>query len=112
MPSALIVDDDASVRRMLQRALEKEGWYVQVAESGSAALEACTAETFELLVSDVNLGDLNGIDLAKALTQRQPTLRVILISGLPENQYRARLAGFPVFLQKPFSMEEMRRFVR
>lgn len=112
MPSALVVDDDASQRRMLQRALEKEGWDVQVAESGATALEAYAAGDFELLVSDVNLGDLNGIDLAKALTKRQPTLRVILVSGLPENLYRARLAGFPTFLQKPFSLEELWRLVR
>lgn len=112
MPSALVVDDDASQRRLLQRALEKEGWEVQVAESGAAALEAYAARSFELLVSDVNLGDLNGIDLAKALTQRQPSLRVILISGLPENLYRARLAGFTTFLQKPFGLEELWRLVR
>lgn len=112
MPSALVVDDDASQRRLLQRALEKEGWEVQAAESGVTALEAYTAGSFELLVSDVNLGDLNGIDLAKALTQRQPSLRVILVSGLPENQYRAWLAGFTTFLQKPFDMEELWRLVR
>lgn len=85
---------------------------MQVAESGATALEAYAAGDFELLVSDVNLGDLNGIDLAKALTKRQPTLRVILVSGLPENLYRARLAGFPTFLQKPFSLEELWRLVR
>lgn len=112
MPSALIVDDDSSLRRVLQRALEKKGWTVQTADSGEAALRAWSAASFELLVSDINLGDLNGIDLAKALTNRQPDLRVILVSGLPENFYRARLAGFSAFLQKPFIMEELWRLVR
>lgn len=94
------------------RVLEKEGWSVKTASSGTAALEAYTAGFFELLVTDINLGDLNGIVLAKALSKQQPTLKVILVSGLPENLYRARLAGFSACLQKPFGMEELWRLVR
>lgn len=112
MPNALVVDDDASQRRLLLRTLEKEGWSVETAPSGAAALEAYAAGFFELLVTDVNLGDLNGIVLAKALSKQQPTLKVILVSGLPENLYRARLAGFSACLQKPFGMEELWRLVR
>lgn len=112
MPNALVVDDDASQRRLLLRALEKDGWSVETAPSGTAALEAYTAGFFELLVTDINLGDFNGIDLAKALSKQQPTLKVIVVSGLPENLYRARLAGFSACLQKPFGMEELWRLVR
>lgn len=112
MPSALVVDDDASQRRLFHRLLEREGWTVIVAESGGAALDAFAKGSYELLLSDVNLGDMNGIDLAKAILHQQPKLRVVIVSGLPQNLERARDAGFASCLLKPFVLEELSRLVK
>ena len=112
MPSALVVDDDMSQRRLFQRVLERDGWGVVAAESGAAALEAFSQGSYELLLSDINLGDMNGIDLARAILQKQPQLRVVLVSGLPQNLERAKSAGFTLCLLKPFVLEELWRLVR
>ncbi len=112
MPSALVVDDDVSQRRLFQRVLERDGWSVVAAESGAAALAAFSRGSYELLLSDINLGDMNGIDLARAILQKQPQLRVVLVSGLPQNLERAKSAGFTSCLLKPFVLEELWRLVR
>jgi len=112
MPSALVVDDDSSQRRLFQRVLERDGWDVVAAESGAAAVEAFARGSYELLLSDINLGDMNGIDLARGVRQQCPEIRVVLVSGLPENLERAKSAGFTSCLLKPFVLEELWRLAR
>lgn len=112
MPSALIVDDDPALRGLFQRIFERVGWRADVAACGAAALEAFAASPYELLLSDVDLGDMNGIDLARAMLGRRPGLRVILVSGNPRNLERARSAGFQGCLHKPFILKELLRLAK
>lgn len=112
MPSALVVDDDSSQRRLFQRALERDGWDVVAAASGTAAVEAFARGSYELLLSDINLGDMNGIDLARGVRHHCPEIRVVLVSGLPENLERAQRVGFKSCLLKPFPHEELWRLLR
>lgn len=112
MPSVLVVDDDSSQRRLFQRALERDGWDVVAVESGAAAVEAFARGSYELLFSDINLGDMNGIDLARGIRQQCPEIRVVLVSGLPQNLERAKSAGFKSCLLKPFALDELGRLVR
>lgn len=112
VPSALIVDDDPALRGLFQRIFERVGWRVDVAACGASALEAFAASPYELLLSDVDLGDINGIDLARAMLGRRPGLRVILVSGNPRNLERARSAGFHGCLLKPFILKELLRLAK
>ncbi len=112
----LVVEDDASVRRLLVRSLEEAGYRVIAAADAAAALaqERQHLGPIDLLVSDVVLPGPGGRAVAEALGRRRPGLRVLFVSGyageavagpgLPE-------PGLP-FLQKPFTPEALLRRVR
>ncbi|MDE2489272.1 MAG: response regulator [Elusimicrobia bacterium] len=112
MPRVLIVDDDAAQLRLLTRALAQDGWDAVAASSGAEALAAFTGGAFDMLLSDVNLGDADGVTLAQAIHRERPGIPVVLMSGLPENAERARAAGFKHCLGKPFSLAELRAVCR
>lgn len=75
-------------------------------------MKAFARGSYELLLSDINLGDMNGIDLARGIRQQCPVIRVVLVSGLAENLERAKSAGFKSCLLKPFALDELWRLVR
>lgn len=108
---ALITDDDAAVRRLLARGLGAWGWETAECGSASEALAAFAAGRFELAVFDVDLPDGDGIALAQALRRSAPSLRVVVVSGDPENLERARRAGLAACLQKPFELAALRAMI-
>lgn len=105
---ALIVDDDIAVSRMLVRCLSLWGWLADEVSRVSVALESFELGDYDLLISDVDLPDGDGISLSSALMTAKPSLRIVIISGNPENMGRAREAGLVSFLRKPFSLDELR----
>ena len=100
----LVVDDDPTVMRLVQVLMEKHAHQVLLADSGEAALDLASKYTGEihLLVSDVKMPGLNGVQVARTLVQERPGIRVLLMSGhLPES---VGLGGLRVpFLAKPFT---------
>lgn len=108
--TVLMVEDEESVRVVVERLLSDEGYRVLVAASGEQALELAAAEpgAIDLLVSDVVLGGISGPELAAKLKTRRPALKTLLMSG-----YAGTPTG-PVddFLPKPFSPFELARRVR
>ncbi len=105
---ALIVDDDPGLRRLFQRYFHSLGWTADAVSGGLEALEAFGAATYRVVVCDVNLGAGDGIQTAKKLRDMQPSLRVVIASGLPDNIDRARAAGFGHCLRKPFTLDELK----
>ncbi len=108
---ALIVDDDVSISRMLSRCLSLWGWTTDEAQRVSAALDSFRLGSYDLLLCDVDLPDGDGISLSRALVKANPSLAVVIISGNPENLGRAREAGFPSRLRKPFSLDDLRALI-
>ncbi len=106
----LVAEDDDAVRSVVQAILERAGYRVQAAESGMAALERFgSLARVDLLVSDVRMPGLNGIELYRRLAVRQPGLRVLFMSGLVEDDSVRDTLSDPrfTFLQKPFTTKEL-----
>jgi adenylate cyclase len=104
--SALVVDDDAMNRMVLQRSLEREGHAVRVASNGRAALELLRSEPFDIVLLDVLMPEMDGLELLE-LIQSDDELRatpVIMISALEDMASVARCIelGAEDYLPKPF----------
>ncbi len=116
--TVLLVEDEPAVREYLRSLLRRLGYLVVVAGDGVRALEVTSQwkGTFDLLLSDVVMPRMNGVELARRLTAEHPELRVLLISGhaeKPETLMDQQLSGAPVeFLQKPFSSVTLASRVR
>jgi two-component system, cell cycle response regulator CpdR len=101
---ALVVDDDPLVLETIVCMLEELGCEAIPARSGSEALEELARDhTVEILVADLNMPGLSGVQLAQRACSFRPELRVLLVSGGEGDG-----CGFPL-LQKPFSEPDLRR---
>jgi len=106
----LIVDDDEEVRRFMSRILERNGYRITEADSGEQALRVVEEfeGTFDLLVSDVVMGEMSGRDLATTLQSKCPGLLVLLVSGTANRSILAELnQGASDFLAKPFKPSDL-----
>ncbi len=113
-PSVLVVDDDAPVRRMLERTLGAEGYEVQTAADGGAALAAVERAVPDLLVVDVAMPGLDGLALARRLRAKRletPILMLTARDGVAD-RVAGRDAGADDYLVKPFAPEELLARVR
>jgi two-component system cell cycle response regulator CpdR len=77
----LLAEDDDSMREYLARALERTGYGVKACESGIVALEMLQQETFDLLLTDIVMPELDGIELAQRASALHPEMRVMFITG-------------------------------
>ncbi len=106
----LVVEDETSVRELLQDALSGLGYQVEAVASGEAALELVSSGFDpDLLLTDIVLGGLNGVELARMLRESRPTLRVLFVSGYAENALGSQLSlgkGM-TFVRKPFRMDKL-----
>ena len=117
MARILLADDDQATRDLVKRALVADGHSVEVTQDGSEAIEQLTsgaARGAELLISDVQMPSLDGISLAEKAIAFDPSLRLILMSGFPEQLERARRlrAAKLGTITKPFSLEQIRALVK
>jgi DNA-binding NtrC family response regulator len=110
----LVVDDDTAMREMMALALSKEGYELSTADTSAAAEEALAESTFDLLVTDIYLGDGTGLDLLELIRRLQPTARVILVTahGTVETAATAQRLGVFDYLAKPFRLEVLVERVR
>jgi two-component system NtrC family response regulator len=105
----LLVDDDASVRRVLQFKLQKQGYTVTTAADGEEALVALNEERFDLLLSDIRMPKLDGIQLLEHAREVQPGLKVVLITAhatVSQAVQAVKLGAFD-YITKPFEDEEL-----
>jgi PAS domain S-box-containing protein len=114
--TVLIVDDEEDVRRVLQRILERGGYTVIVAQSGTQAAELYRqrSSAIELVVLDVIMPRMGGQETFRRLRELNPGIRVLLSSGYSESGQTAEILeeGARGFLQKPYDVETVLRKVR
>ncbi len=110
----MLVEDEDCVRRVAGEILQSAGFTVLEAKNGKEALRLVHRKALELrvLVADVIMPGMNGPELAKELLREYPRLKIIFISGYPENVLHGnqRLAN-AFYLRKPFSVEGLMRAV-
>jgi CheY-like chemotaxis protein len=107
----LLVDDDAGVRRMLQRVLEDEGYVVVAAATGPEGLESANAEAPDLVLLDLNLPVQNGWVTFERLTARNPLLPVVIITARPNQLFPALASGVGALMEKPLDMPKLLRTI-
>lgn len=109
----LVVDDDAGVRDTVAANLELEGYDVVQAANGDEALAAAERAPFALVISDVRMPGIDGVDTFRGLRKIQPGVAVVLMTGfaLEQRVEKGVLEGVYAVLQKPFSMEHLLRLV-
>jgi DNA-binding NtrC family response regulator len=110
----LVVDDEEHVRILFSRVLQKEGYEVECASSGSEAIEKLAKSSFDLVVTDLKMNGLDGLDIVrkgKTVNQKVP---FILISGYGTAQTAGTAAreGADMFLMKPIDITELKAAVR
>ena len=105
----LVVDDDKSILRTFTSIFHKNGFEVEVAETGKEALEKTAARTYELALVDVRLPDMDGTDLLPQMQKTMPDAVKIVITGFPslENGVKALNGGADAYLVKPVKPEEL-----
>jgi two-component system cell cycle sensor histidine kinase/response regulator CckA len=110
----LVVEDEPGAREGLVQVLAMLGYQVTAVGTGAEATALPEASPFDLLLTDLVLPDVAGIDLIASLRQRWPNARVILMSGYSEDEaLRERIsAGLVRFLQKPFDTTTLAREIR
>jgi two-component system chemotaxis response regulator CheY len=98
----LLVDDQPELRRLLRRSLIKAGHVVVEAANGRVAVGLAQQLRFDVVISDVTMPDMSGVELLEALRELDPDLPVVLTSGFPEAS--ASLEAF-AYLEKPVPFE-------
>lgn len=108
----LLVEDDQTIRELLTRVLQRDGYHVLTAACGEEAESLAGAGPVDLLVCDVCLPGVSGPALAQRLTEAQPELRTLLMSGDPSLDALADPALDAEFLGKPFTTRAFMENVR
>lgn len=107
----LVVDDELSMRELLEVMLKREGYAVSCAENGQEAIEMLKETTFDLVLCDMRLGDIPGLDVLRASKKRDHQAVVIMISAYAttETAVEAMNLGAFDYVPKPFNNEELRQ---
>jgi len=110
----LVADDEALIRQSLRAALAQEGFGVSAAASGAEALQRFADERPDVVVLDLVLGDLDGLDLLRRFREEAPETKVVVITahGSIESAVTAMKLGAFDFIKKPFDLEEVSAAVR
>jgi two-component system OmpR family response regulator len=107
--NVLVVDDEAVLAEMVSMALRYEGWNIATAGDGAAALEAARSQRPDVVVLDVMLPDMSGLDVLRKLREETPQLPVLLLTAKDalEDRIAGLTAGGDDYVTKPFSLEEV-----
>ncbi|MCM0083468.1 sigma-54 dependent transcriptional regulator [Geomonas sp. Red32] len=110
----LVVDDELSMREFLAILLEGEGYRVDQAESAEEALQYLARESYDMVLSDVSMPGLSGIDLLASIKAQSPDTAVLMITAFTtsEQAVEAMKLGAYDYLSKPFKVDEVKVLVR
>jgi len=113
-PTLLVADDDPAVRESLERTLKREGYRVVVASDGQAGLEQLKAGGVDLVLADLKMPGLSGLELLRAVKTVAPDVDVIMLTafGTVEEAVQAMKDGAYDFLTKPFQRAQLIRLIR
>jgi len=114
MAKILVVDDELSMRQFLEILLKKEGHEVISAADGEEALSHFQADSFDLLLSDIKMPKVDGLELLRKVKESRPNMAVIMITAYasPEDAIAAMKAGAYDYLTKPFKLREIKAVIR
>ena len=113
-PHILVMEDEPSVSQGLEMILTEEGYTVDVAATGRGALKTLANDGIDLLVADLRLPDIDGMDVVRHVRQSKPDTEVIIITGYGTTKIVLEAfteLGVSDFIPKPFGEEQIKRAV-
>ena len=104
----MVVDDEVRQREIYRDILQDEGYDSETAPSGESALKLMGQKRFDLIITDLNLTGMTGVQLLTEIVQADPTVAVILITGYPSIQsaIEATKKGVYAYLEKPVDRDK------
>ena len=110
----LVVDDEENTRIGLSKLLSQEGFEVESAANGNDALDLLSQHKINLVISDINMPDMNGLVFLRELSRKFPSTSVIMITayGGVESYLEAMNLGAYEYLHKPVRLEELRSVMK
>jgi DNA-binding response OmpR family regulator len=110
MKNILVIDDEVAVSNNIRRILSKEGYHVDQAASKAEAIEKINQHPYKLVLLDLRIPEVKGLELLKTIAETQPNASVIIITGYAsiETAVEAARIGAIDYLPKPFTPEEIR----
>lgn len=113
MANLLIVDDELGMRQFLTHLFQREGHKVRVAESGSEAMTLLRSDPADLIISDVRMSDMNGIELLRSARELLPNVEVVMMTAFAnvDTAREAFLLGAYDFVQKPFDNDLLKETI-
>jgi len=113
-PQVLVVDDDPQLREALTRALELDAYRVRTASNGMKALEAVAQQRPDVMVLDVMMPYVGGLDVCRTLRSKKDKLPILVLTARDEvgDRVAGLDAGADDYLTKPFALEELRARLR
>jgi len=113
-PHVLLVEDELNVAKGLEMVMREEGFDVDMADTGQGALDKFRAGEFDLLIADLRLPDMDGMDVIQRVREKRPRTNVVIITGYPSvsSAVQAVRMGVSDYLRKPFTEDEFKTAVK
>jgi two-component system response regulator PilR (NtrC family) len=113
-PRILVVDDEPSMREMLRIVLRRDGYDVVIVPNGTDGMDRLRTEPFDLLLSDIRMPDVSGVEVLRAARQVNPEILAFVMTAFAstETAVEAMRLGALDYFTKPFSMDELRLKIR
>lgn len=105
----LVIDDEASIRMVLEIHLKSAGHAVTLASTGAEGIATALNNSFDLMLCDLKLTDMSGLDVIRAVRAGKPDLPVVVVSGFIDSEVirQAKETGSVEYLRKPFLKNEL-----
>lgn len=112
-PSILVVDDELLIRDLLYDFFSGQGWQIAVAESSEKALKILHDKQVDLVLTDIKMPELDGLQLAAQLKEEHPDLPVVVMTGYPsvESAVSALRAKVEDYVIKPFNINQLFKLI-
>jgi len=106
----LVIDDDISITRSIRRILEADGFKISTADSGERGIQTIQKSSFDLILLDLRLGSMDGLEVLKQIKEMLPSQLVIMVTGFANvsSAVEAMKRGAYDYIQKPFSADELK----
>ncbi|MEF3273066.1 MAG: response regulator [Chloroflexus sp.] len=113
-PTIMVVEDESATRRLYRFLLQNSGYNVIEAEDGVDALEKLQVHKCDLIITDMNMPRMGGIEMVRTLRQNHSQIHVIMLTAFstPDTEKNALRAGVNEYLTKPFDFDELERRLR
>ena len=110
----LVTDDEEMIRDLLSETFQKKGYTVQTTANGREALQRIKEDRWDLLVTDLRLPDISGMEILSRVKKKNPELGIIMITayGSIKNAVKAMKQGAFDYITKPFNLDEMELVVK